>query len=163
MTIKRSSSKFLRSKNAAGDEGKLRRRETSSTNPAQTKKIGRDFAESLNRKTRSKALVLGLVGELGGGKTTFLQGFARGLGIKEKINSPTFIIMRRIKNFYHFDCYRIKNYKEILELGWEKIISDPQNIVVIEWADRIKKILPKRTLWLRFKFINKNTRQIMLK
>lgn len=135
-----------------------------SSSKFQTKKIGQVFAKKILKiKAKNKALVLGLAGELGAGKTTFLQGFAKGLGIKEKINSPTFIIMRRIKNFYHFDCYRIKNPKEILELGWQKITSNPKNIVAVEWADKIKKILPRETLWLGFKSINKNARRIMLK
>ena len=115
------------------------------------------------------AVVLGLQGDLGGGKTTFLQGFAKGLGIKEKILSPTFIIYRKFKilnskfkYFYHFDCYRLKNEREILELGFKKIISDPKNIVVIEWAEKIKKVLPKSTITIKFDFIDKNKREIVI-
>ena len=119
-----------------------------------------------------KAFVLGLEGDLGGGKTTFLQGFAKGLGIKEKILSPTFVLMKRFsikknksgfKDFYHLDCYRIENPKEILSLGFKKIISNSNNIVAIEWADRVKKILPKDILILKFEFINETTRKIWLK
>ena len=61
---------------------------------------------------------------------------------------------------YHFDCYRINKAKEILDLGFEEIISNPNNIVVIEWAERVKKILPKNTLWITFKFINEDKREI---
>ncbi|OGZ29163.1 MAG: tRNA (adenosine(37)-N6)-threonylcarbamoyltransferase complex ATPase subunit type 1 TsaE [Candidatus Nealsonbacteria bacterium RIFOXYC1_FULL_40_7] len=100
-----------------------------------------------------------------------MQGFAAGLGIKEKITSPTFNIFKKypIKNepgsyepgsFYHFDCYRIEKPKEILDLGFEKIISDPKNIVAIEWAENIKESLPKNTRWINFKFVDKNTRVI---
>lgn len=138
--------------------------------PSQTKKMGEILAkEILKTKQQESAFVLGLEGDLGGGKTTFLQGFARGLGIKEKILSPTFIIMRkfqipksRFKNLYHIDCYRIKKTKEILELGFKKVISQPQNIITIEWADRIRKILPKYILILKFKFIKKNKREIII-
>ncbi len=121
---------------------------------------------------RKGALVLGLEGDLGGGKTTFLQGFAKGLGIKEKILSPTFIIFRKykiqntkykIQNFYHIDCYRIRKSKEIFDLGLKEIISNPRNIVAIEWADRIKKILPKNVLSLKFGFIGKTSRKITIK
>ena len=148
--------------------------------PSQTKKLGETLArEILKTKPKKIAQILGLEGGLGGGKTTFLQGFARGLGIKQKILSPTFIIMRKIevkplpcggltsvtsiKTFYHIDCYRIKKPKEILDLGFKEIISNPQNIVVIEWSDRIKKIMPKTTIWITFKFINKHTRKVVLK
>lgn len=136
----------------------------------QTEKLGRELArEILKSPLRKEAVVIGLKGDLGGGKTTFLKGFARGLGIKKKILSPTFIIMRRFKicnlpfkNFYHFDCYRIKKPKEILNLGFKEITANPQNIVCLEWADRIKKILPKNSLILNFQFKDKNKRRITL-
>ena len=135
-----------------------------SKNPGQTKKLGEILAkEILKEKKQKKAFILGLKGDLGGGKTTFLQGFARGLGIKEKITSPTFIIMKKFSNFYHFDCYRIQKPEELLNLGFKEIISDPQNIVAIEWAERVRKILPKEVLILTFEFINKRTREIVLK
>jgi len=65
-------------------------------------------------------------------------------------------------DFYHIDCYRIRKPKEILDLGFKKIISDPENIIAIEWADRIKNFLPKNALVLKFKFINKLNRKIVL-
>ena len=135
---------------------------------AQTRKKGRDFAKKITRQTRKKAVVLGLKGNLGGGKTTFIQGFAKGLGIKEKILSPTFVIMRKFKApssiskvFYHIDCYRIQKPKELLSLGFKEIISNPKNIVVIEWSDRIKKIMPKNSIWINFDFINIRKRKIL--
>lgn len=136
---------------------------------AQTKKLGRLLAKEVLKNKTEKALILGLEGDLGGGKTTFLQGFAKGIGIKEKVLSPTFIILRRfkvegarIKSLYHIDCYRIKKPKEVLRLGLKQIVSNPENIVAIEWSDRIKKLLPKDSLIIKFKFVNKNTREICL-
>ncbi|KPJ54730.1 hypothetical protein AMJ47_03795 [Parcubacteria bacterium DG_72] len=111
-------------------------------------------------KRKEHAFVIALKGDLGGGKTTFIQGMAKGLGIKEKILSPTFNILKKYGNFYHFDCYRIEKPKEILDLGFKKIIQDPKNIVVVEWADKIKKIIPKHALWLNFKFVDKSKREI---
>jgi len=138
--------------------------------PAQTKKLGKILAGEFLKNPRKEALVLALIGDLGGGKTTFLQGFAKGLGIKEKILSPTFVIMKKFKIqnskfkiFYHIDCYRIEKPKEILNLGFKEIISDPGNIVTIEWADRITRILPKDTKILKFKFVDRKTRKITIK
>jgi len=140
-------------------------------NPFQTRKLGEILAkEMLKTKPGKTAFIIGLEGDLGGGKTTFLQGFARGCGIKEKILSPTFVILKKfpISNFqfsifYHIDCYRVEKPKELLDLGFKEIISNPQNIVAIEWADRLREILPENTLILKFEFINKSVRKIMLK
>jgi len=91
------------------------------------------------------------------------------MGIKQQIVSPTFVIMRRykiqdtkykIQKFYHIDCYRIKKPKEILDLGFEEIISDPQNIVAVEWVDKIRRIMPKNTIWIKFEFLNEKIRKI---
>lgn len=125
----------------------------------QTQKIAAGFIKKIP-KNNNHAFVLALEGDLGSGKTTFIQGFARALSVKEKILSPTFNIYKRYGNFYHFDCYRIKNPKEILDLGFKKIIQDPKNIVVIEWAEKIKKIIPKYALWLNFVFIDQGKREI---
>jgi len=142
---------------------------------SETKKIAEKLAKEILKKKPSKeAFVIGLEGELGSGKTTFLQGFAKGLKIKEKVLSPTFIILKKFQIphstlhaprftfrwFYHIDCYRIKRPKELLDLGFEKIISDSRNIVAIEWADKIKKILPLDILNIKFKFIDNQKREI---
>ena len=139
--------------------------------PSQTKKLGESLAkEILKTKPKKIAFVIGLEGDLGGGKTTFLQGFAKGLGIKEKILSPTFVILKKFEigkvksqYFYHVDCYRIKKPKEILDLGFKEIISNPKNIVAVEWAERIRKIMPKDIIWISFEFANKNQRKIVIK
>jgi len=143
-------------------------------NQNQTKNLGQKIAKDLLKKYKKNdsALVLGLTGELGGGKTTFLQGFAKGLGIKNRILSPTFIILRKLeiknkkikfKNFYHIDCYRIKKAKDILDLGFEEIISNNKNIIAIEWANIIKKVMPPKSIWIKFEVINEQTRKITIK
>lgn len=143
--------------------------------PGQTKKIGEVLAkEILKTKLFGKALIIALEGDLGGGKTTFLQGFAKGLGIREKILSPTFVIVKKskiqsaiwrtkFKNFYHIDCYRIEKPRDVSSLRLREIISNSQNVVAIEWSNRIRKILPKRTLTLKFYFVGKNKRKILIK
>ena len=139
-------------------------------NQRETILLGKKIAQKIIRKNkRKKALVLALIGDLGGGKTTFLKGFARGLGIKEKILSPTFVLIKKFniklrtsnfKHFYHIDCYRIEKPKEILDLGLREIINNPKNIVAVEWADKIQKILPKKTFFLEFEVLGRNKRKI---
>lgn len=125
--------------------------------------------ELLVRDLKGRDLVC-LEGELGSGKTTFVQGLAKGLGIKKRITSPTFVLMKRFAisnkqfaNFYHIDCYRIKNPQELLDLGFKEILEEENTLVVIEWADRIRKILPKKRLTIKFEFIDEKTRKITIK
>ena len=139
-----------------------------------TKKRGGRLALKILRKKGGDPAVLGLVGDLGGGKTTFLQGFAKGLGIKERILSPTFIIMKKFeiparrngkkdsksKVFYHFDCYRVGGPSEISDLDFKNIIKNPLNIVAVEWADIVKKIMPENALWAKFIFVDIKRRKI---
>ncbi len=117
------------------------------------------------------ALVLALQGELGAGKTTFAQGFARGLGIRERVLSPTFVISRRsaihkqsrFKSFFHIDCYRLRKPADLLSVGWKDIVKDPSNVVLLEWPERVARLLPKDVIILRFSYAKgKNTRLIAL-
>jgi len=144
------------------------------TNTKETQKLGQDFAKeilkiSLKNPLNHKAIVLALYGNLGGGKTTFLQGFAKGLGVKEKVLSPTFVVMKRFtspgkgSNFYHFDCYRLKDENDVLELGWNEIVSNQKNIVAVEWPERIKKVLSKNIIKINFKVAGENNREITFK
>ena len=139
------------------------KKENITSSSVQTKKLGEKFArEILKKKPKKKAFVIGLEGTLGAGKTTFIQGLAKGLGIREKILSPTFVIMKKFDNFYHFDCYRSQKPKELLDLGFKEIISNPKNIIAIEWADKIKKVMPKKTIWVKFEFVDEKTRKITI-
>jgi len=139
----------------------------------ETKKIAQDFAQQIIKKKNKKAVIISLEGDLGSGKTTFLQGFAKEIGVEDIIKSQSFVIMKKypilnkkgdiaFKFFYHFDVYRIQNPREILALGFKDIIKDPRNIVAIEWGDKIKKILPPQTIRLKFKYQDKNERKIIL-
>jgi len=138
-------------------------------NEKQTKKLGENFARKIVKAGLQKnAVVVALNGNLGSGKTTFLQGFAYGLKIKEKILSPTFVIQKKFKiigefeNFYHMDCYRIENPSEILDMDFKKIILNPKNIIAIEWPEKIKKYLPRHTIFIDFEFIDETKRNVII-
>lgn len=138
--------------------------------PNKTQSLAGGLAKKiLSQKTsRKSALIIGLTGNLGSGKTTFIQGFAKGLGIKQKIISPTFVIMKSYKlpvftanyKLIHIDAYRLENPKELINLDWNELIKNPYNIVLVEWADKIKKILPKNSAKISFKSLDKNKREI---
>jgi len=129
-----------------------------SSSEQETRSLAAEVVEEVtgSKKNRKKALVFGLQGDLGAGKTTFTQALAKALGIRKRILSPTFLVMKRFstpkglkfENLYHIDAYRV-NSKDLKALGVEKIFKKP-NIVVVEWADRVKGILPKDTYWIRF-------------
>lgn len=116
-----------------------------------TKKL----AERLVKKLPGR--IFALNGELGSGKTTFARAFLRALGVRGRIQSPTFLIIKPYTlspasptTAFHIDCYRIQKPKELTDLGLTEILADRQNIVLIEWADKISSFLPRQTRWLYF-------------
>ncbi|MDB4939719.1 MAG: tRNA ((37)-N6)-threonylcarbamoyltransferase complex ATPase subunit type 1 TsaE [Candidatus Doudnabacteria bacterium] len=98
---------------------------------------------------------IALIGNLGAGKTTFTKLLLKASGVRKNITSPTFVIMLPYKTkhwtFYHIDLYRIGSYKEVQALGIPDNWNRRSNVFVIEWADLIKKHLPKNTIFLEFK------------
>lgn len=135
--------------------------------PKDTAKIAKLIADIFADlgPTIKGATVIGFVGDLGAGKTTFIKAFLRNLGVKGRVQSPTFVIMKSFslplagqakrkqkgknafKHAYHIDAYRIDS-KSLPQLGFKEILDDPQNIILIEWAEKIKKSLPKETFWI---------------
>ena len=93
---------------------------------------------------RTAATIVALSGDLGAGKTTFVQGAARALGVEEHVTSPTFVILKiydlhgqAFKKLIHMDAYRLKGPQHLKVLGWEEMTSDPQNLIFIEWPEKI--------------------------
>lgn len=120
------------------------------------------------QKTKSKrATVLAFSGDLGTGKTTITQIMCKILGVKEKIISPTFVIMKKydinngkFRNLIHIDAYRLEESKELMHLGWEEIISNEENLVIIEWPEKTKEIIPTDAIKISLTHINEHTRGI---
>lgn len=107
--------------------------------------------------------VIGLIGELGAGKTTFTKAIAKALGINKNLTSPTFVLMKiykadnnSIKNLAHIDAYRLKTAGDLLAIGAEEYLGRPDTITIIEWADRIKNLLPKKTKLIEITTQEKN-------
>ncbi len=130
------------------------------------------FAEEIISKIKpqKKAKILALSGNLGAGKTTLTQALAKHLGIKETVNSPTFVIMKIYKisgkqfsHLIHIDAYRLGGGDELIHLGWNEISSDPKNLIVLEWPEKVLEILPKDTEWIKFEFVDEETREVEAK
>lgn len=129
-------------------------------------KIAEDFLVSLSPKENS-ATVVGLYGDLGAGKTTFTKAIAEVFKIDETITSPTFVIEKiyelKDQNFshlIHIDAYRLEKEEELISLGWKEIISNPKNIIFVEWPEKVSGIIHEH-IKIIFKAVeNENSREI---
>lgn len=128
-------------------------------------RVAKDFVGELALGV--KAQVFGLAGNLGSGKTTFTQAVAKALGVNEGVTSPTFVIEKIYKlsgqvfdRLIHIDAYRLESGRELLQLGWHEISSDPKNLIMIEWPERVADILPADLKKINFAFIDEKTREI---
>ncbi len=131
---------------------------------AGSEEVTRSLAHKLAKQiieaglTSPRSIVVALAGKLGSGKTTFTQFLAEALGIRGKITSPTFVIMRSFgvprktgfKRFYHLDAYRITKGEFVRLIPRE--IFGANNVIVVEWGDRVKEALPSGTIWVELKY-----------
>lgn len=146
----------------------------SSKNSEETLEIGEKLGSQL-----VPGMVVALEGDLGGGKTTFTKGVAKGLGITEDITSPSFTLEKvyptspkatqdkslmtsdqRPATLYHFDFYRIENPRDMMNYELIEALDDKEGIVVAEWAEKIEKDLPEEKLVIKFNYISDNEREI---
>lgn len=140
----------------------------------ETSKIALDFIKSLKGQKPGQAVVVGLFGDLGSGKTTFTQALGKHLKIKEVMTSPTFVIMKKYlisqatshklqaKKLIHIDAYRLESGKELLNLDFTEMQNDPKNLILVEWPERVGDILPADLVKVNFKFISDTEREIVL-
>jgi len=123
--------------------------------PEETMRLAEKMVESI-----SSPVCIALFGELGAGKTVFIKGLAKGLGIDDVIKSPTFVLMRSYSgrmNLHHIDLYRIKKGEEFLP--FEETITD-DGITAIEWAERAKNFLPEKRIDVGIKILSEKSREI---
>lgn len=140
------------------------------------------LAEKFAKKLRGGE-VIGLIGNLGTGKTIFIKGLAQGLGIKKTITSPSFVLMKVYKTrtnterntdrhgksprqsakwLCHVDAYRLKDEKDLIEIGILDWLGKKDTLTVIEWVDRVKKILPKKSIIIKIKFGKKENERVFI-
>lgn len=137
----------------------------------ETQKFAQEFAGKLKPGN-----IIALYGELGAGKTIFVQGLAKGLGFRGKVFSPTFIFMRpykisdqtsdirdqgsKIKILYHIDLYRLEGIMDLKNIGVEEFISEKDAVSAIEWAEKIEHLLPKNVIKIKIERLSEQTRKI---
>jgi tRNA threonylcarbamoyladenosine biosynthesis protein TsaE len=132
----------------------------------QTFNLGKKIARQLQGGE-----VLALTGDLGAGKTVLVKGIAAGLGVKNIVTSPTFVIMKvynasrsgaAIKKLAHIDCYRVGEPELIEAIGAREYFGRPDAITLIEWAEKIKKIIPQYSIGIKIALKEGNKREIMI-
>ena len=144
-------------------------------NPKNSKgKISKKFQE----KVSEGATIIALYGDLGSGKTTFTKYFISAFGIKQIVTSPTFVIEKiykipplsqkplggpatKFRHIIHIDAYRLESGKDMEDLGWKEISENPENIILIEWPEKIADILPKDIKKIEFKFVDEDKREVV--
>ena len=127
--------------------------------PEETQAVGKQIGEALKPGD-----VVALVGDLGAGKTCLAQGIARGIGIAahEVVNSPSYTLVNEYNGnipIFHIDLYRLKHQNEILDLGLEEYLEG-DGICIVEWANRISELLPKRHIHITIAWVDESTRTI---
>jgi tRNA threonylcarbamoyladenosine biosynthesis protein TsaE len=116
------------------------------------------------------ATVIAFWGELGSGKTTLTQEIAKILGVKESVISPTFVIMKKYKTsdkkftqLIHIDAYRLNKSSELLHLGWQELLEDKNNLIIVEWPGNVPECIPDNACHLELSHDKEHTRNIKFK
>ena len=129
-------------------------------NPEETIQLGKIFSDFIHRGD-----VYAFVGELASGKTTFIKGILKGMQYKKPVTSPTFTLVNEYDAKYpviHIDCYREEKLERWIKLGMNDYMSE-ENVVIIEWADKMESLLPSNTIYVQFSHKNIDSMEITLK
>jgi tRNA threonylcarbamoyladenosine biosynthesis protein TsaE len=151
-----------------------------------------DIISRVRETERTGAAVLALTGDLGAGKTTFVKELASELGVEDPVTSPTFVIEQiydlsacgnaqaglppdaAFDRLVHIDAYRLESLpaapdgtvqaggEELRTLGWDELVADPANLVVVEWAEKVKDVIPRDAIWLRCEVVGEEERDIVV-
>lgn len=127
----------------------------------ETEKTALDFSKKLKGSE-----IIALTGDLGTGKTCFVRGMCLGLGIDNVVHSPTFTLLNIYNGkypVYHFDLYRLKSMREVIEIGFDEYIGKKDGICVIEWAEKIEESIPANAVWIKIKHCGENKRELLIK
>ena len=133
--------------------------EKNSNSPDITMSIGFEFSQEIKAGD-----IIAIEGEIGAGKTTFIKGILKGLGYKGNVNSPTYTLINEYQansKIIHIDCYREKNINRWIDIGFIDYLND-NNIIIIEWPEYIRKILPSDTIDIYIKHIEESIREIKI-
>jgi tRNA threonylcarbamoyladenosine biosynthesis protein TsaE len=129
--------------------------------------IAEDFLNTLPES--ETGTVVALSGDLGAGKTAFSQEIGKALGVAETMQSPTFVIekiynidYKQFKKLIHIDAYRLEKDSELLHLGWREIIGEKENLILIEWPERVAGIIPEDAFKIQFEFIDESSRRVTI-
>lgn len=138
----------------------------------QKKEISEKILNKASKIKSKKAKVIALSGELGAGKTTLTKEIGKLLEIKNVIISPTFVIMKiyqtgpsskyypQFKKLIHIDAYRLDDPFELLKFGWDELIADENNLIILEWPEKVKASIDKETFWVKLEHIDDQTRSL---
>ena len=138
-------------------------------NKKETKDISKKLLDKILKIKNKKARVVAMSGDLGSGKTTITKEIGKLLEIKENIISPTFVIMKiykinsskykfHFKQLIHIDAYRLDSHKELLKIGWEELVGDKDNLIIIEWPEKVEGCMNKDAYWVKLGHIDDETR-----
>ena len=127
----------------------------------ETQKFASEFSKNIEMGS-----IISLNGDLGAGKTTFAQGFARGMGIKQHVGSPTFKLVSEYHGenmkLFHVDCYRLSGIDDFLNMGGENLLLPENGVCLFEWANIISGVLPSNTITIDFiRFKNIPTKRLI--
>lgn len=135
--------------------------------------VSKKILNEIVKKSKSKARIVAMSGDLGAGKTTITKEIAKQLGVKNKVISPTFIIMKiydiskkseyykYFKKLVHIDAYRLDSHEELLKIGWSEFEGDNDNLIIIEWPERVSKIIPKNSTKISLTHIDNDSRNLI--
>jgi tRNA threonylcarbamoyladenosine biosynthesis protein TsaE len=130
------------------------------SSPEETKKLGENLAQGF-----SPGQVVALFGPLGSGKTCLTQGICSGLGVKDFVVSPSFVLINEYEGkckIYHIDLFRLEKLSEIINLGYEEYFYG-DGICIIEWAEKAVELLPEKRMEIYLKIVSENEREIRIK